>query len=60
MKAKEQKYYLTLTAEELSRVRNYIIIARNSFIDKNYPTEDFDHLLLQLMKLGKHRHKIKV
>ena len=60
MKFKEKKYYLTLNAEELGRVKVYLVEAHNYLLNRNDPTEDVDELLLQLMKLGKHRHKVKI
>ena len=54
------KYYLTLNRDELNKLIKYLTEARNRFIDKDIPTIDVDNALLQIMKLGKHRHKVKL
>jgi len=60
MKFKDEKYYLTLNRDELNRMIKYLTEARNCFIDKDIPTIDVDNVLMQIMKLGKHRHKVKL
>lgn len=59
MRIKEEKYYLTLNSRQLSQLIEYLTGARNSFLDKNIPTDDVDNALIRLMKPGKKR-KIKL
>ena len=55
MHIKEEKYYLTLNGRQLSQLIEYLTGARNSFLDKNIPTDDVDNAILSLLKLRKKR-----
>ena len=55
MRIKEEKYYLTLNGRQLSQLIEYLTGARNSFLDKNIPTDDVDNAILSLLKLRKKR-----
>lgn len=55
MRIKEEKYYLTLNSRQLSQLIEYLTGARNSFLDKNIPTDDVDNAILSLLKLRKKR-----
>lgn len=55
MRIKEEKYYLTLNSRQLSQLIEYLTGARNSFLDKNIPTDDVDTAILSLLKLRKKR-----
>ena len=55
MRIKEEKYYLTLNSNQLSQLIEYLTGARNSFLDKNIPTDDVDNAILSLLKLRKKR-----
>ena len=46
MRIKEEKYYLTLNSRQLSQLIEYLTGARNSFLDKNIPTDDVDNAIL--------------
>ncbi len=60
MKFKDTKYYLTLNREELNKMIRYLTEARNCLIDRDIPTVDVDDALMKIMKLGPHRHKVKL
>lgn len=55
MRIKEEKYYLTLNSRQLSQLIEYLTGARNSFLDKDIPTDDVDNAILSLLKLRKKR-----
>ena len=55
MRIKEEKYYLTLNSRQLSQLIEYLTGARNSFLDKNIPTDDVNNAILSLLKLRKKR-----
>ena len=53
MRYKDEKRYLTVTKEEVGKYINYLMIARNKYIDEGKPVEDVNELLLKFMKLRK-------
>ena len=50
---KGKKRYLTITKKDVNKFIEYILIARNSYIDDDIPVEDVDRILFQFMKLKK-------
>ena len=56
MRYKDEKRYLTVTKEEVGKYINYLMIARNKYIDEGKPVEDVNELLLKFMKLRKKLH----
>lgn len=53
MKYKDEKRYLTVANEEVDKYINYLMIARNRYIDEDKPIDDINGLLLKFMKLRK-------
>ena len=53
MKYKDEKRYLTVANEEVDKYINYLMIARNRYIDEDKPIDDTNGLLLKFMKLRK-------
>ena len=53
MKIKSKKKYLTVTKEDVSKFIEYILIARNAYIDDDIPVEDVDKILFRFLKLNK-------
>ena len=51
MKIKGKKRYLTVTKEDVSKFIEYILIARNAYIDDDVPVEDVNDLLFRFLKL---------
>lgn len=47
---KTQKYYLSLSADDLAMVKGILFWWRNKLIREGKPTEDVDELILKLMK----------
>ena len=56
MKIKGKKRYLTVTKEDVSKFIEYILIARNAYIDDDVPVEDVNDLLFRFLKLKKKLH----
>ena len=50
---KGKKRYLTIAKEDVNKFIEYILIARNSYIDDDIPVEDVDRILFRFMKLKK-------
>jgi len=53
MKFKDEKRYLTVAKEEVGKYINYLMIARNRYIDEGKPIDDVNDLLVRFMKLRK-------
>lgn len=53
MKIKGKKRFLTVTKEDVSKFIEYILIARNAYIDNDVPVEDVDKILFRFLKLNK-------
>ncbi len=53
MKRKCKKRYLTVTKEDVSKFIEYILIARNVYIDQRKPVDDVNDLLIRFMKAKK-------
>ena len=53
MKIKGKKRYLTVTKEDVSKFIEYILTARNAYIDDDIPVEDVDRILFRFLKLNK-------
>ena len=53
MKLRSKKRYLTVTKEDVNKFIEYILIARNTYIDDDVPVEDVDKILFRLLKLNK-------
>ena len=53
MKIKGKKRYLTVTKEDVSKFIEYILIARNAYIDDEIPVDDVDRILFRFIKLKK-------
>jgi len=53
MKYKDEKRYLTVAKEEIGKYINYLMIARNRYIEEGKPIDDVNELLLKFMKLRK-------
>ena len=53
MKLRSKKRYLAVTKEDVSKFIEYILIARNTYIDDDVPVEDVDKILFRLLKLNK-------
>ena len=50
---KGKKRYYTIDKEDVNKFIEYILIARNSYIDDDIPVEDVDRILFRFMKLKK-------
>ena len=53
MKFKGKKRYLTVSKEDVNKFIEYILIARNAYIDDDVPVEDVNDLLFRFLKLKK-------
>ena len=53
MKFKGKKRYLTVSKEDVNKFIEYILIARNAFIDDDVPVEDVNKILFQFLKVKK-------
>ena len=53
MKLRSKKRYLAVTKEDVSKFIEYILIARNAYIDDDVPVEDVDKILFRFLKLNK-------
>ena len=53
MSFKGKKRYLTVTKEDVNKFIEYIMIARNAYIDDEIPVDDVDRLLFRFIKLKK-------
>ena len=53
MKLRSKKRYLAVTTEDVSKFIEYILIARNAYIDDDVPIEDVDKILFRFLKLNK-------
>ena len=53
MRFKDVKRYLTVTKEDVNKYIQYIMIARNIYIDDGKPIDDVNDLLVRFMKLKK-------
>ena len=53
MKLRSKKRFLTVTKEDVNKFIEYILIARNTYIDDDVPVEDVDKILFRLLKLNK-------
>ena len=53
MKLKGKKRYLTVSKEDVNKFIEYILIARNAYIDDDFPVEDVDKILFQFLKVKK-------
>lgn len=50
---KGKKKYLTVSKEDVNKFIEYILIARNAYIDDDVPVEDVNDLLFRFLKLKK-------
>ena len=50
---KGKKKYLTVSKEDVNKFIEYILIARNAYIDDDVPIEDVNDLLFRFLKLKK-------
>ena len=53
MSFKGKKRYLTVTKKDVNKFIEYIMIARNAYIDDEIPVDDVDRLLFRFIKLKK-------
>ena len=53
MKYKGKKRYLTVSKEDVNKFIEYILIARNAYIDEDIPVEDVNDMLFRFMKAKK-------
>jgi len=53
MKFKGKKRYLTVSKEDVNKFIEYILIARNAYIDDDVPVEDVNKILFQFLKVKK-------
>ena len=53
---KSKKKYLTVSKEDVNKFIEYILIARNAYIDDEVPVEDVNDLLFRFLKLKKKLH----
>ena len=53
---KVKKKYLTVSKEDVNKFIEYILIARNAYIDDEVPVEDVNDLLFRFLKLKKKLH----
>lgn len=53
MKLKNEKRYLTITKDTVDKFIEYIIVARNAYVDEGKPVEDVNTLLFRFLKLKK-------
>lgn len=53
MSFKGKKRYLTVTKEDVNKFIEYIMIARNAYIDDEIPVDDVDRILFRFIKLKK-------
>ena len=53
---KGKKKYLTVSKEDVNKFIEYILIARNAYIDDDVPIEDVNDLLFRFLKLKKKLH----
>ena len=51
MRFKDKKRYIYVTKENIDQFINYIMIARNVYIDQGKPVDDVNNLLLRFMKV---------
>lgn len=50
---KGKKKYLTVSKEDVNKFIEYILIARNAYIDEDIPVEDVNDMLFRFMKAKK-------
>ena len=53
MRYKVEKRYLTVCGADVDRYIEYIMVARNTYIEKGNPIEDINSLLEKFLKLRK-------
>ena len=53
MKFKNEKRYLTITNGNVDKFIEYIMVARNAYINEGKPVEDVNTLLFRFLKLKK-------
>lgn len=53
MKFKNEKKYLTVTSRNVDKFIEYIMVARNAYINEGKPVEDVNTLLFRFLKLKK-------
>lgn len=53
---KGKKKYLIVSKEDVNKFIEYILIARNAYIDDDVPVEDVNDLLFRFLKLKKKLH----
>ena len=53
MSFKGKKGYLTVTKKDVNKYIEYIMIARNAYIDDEIPVDDVDRILFRFIKLKK-------
>jgi len=53
MSFKGKKRYLTVTKKDVNKYIEYIMIARNAYIDDEIPVDDVDRILFRFIKLKK-------
>ncbi len=53
MSFKGKKRCLTVTKEDVNKFIEYIMIARNAYIDDEIPVDDVDRILFRFIKLKK-------
>lgn len=53
MEFKNEKRYLTVTSRNVDKFIEYIMVARNAYINEGKPVEDVNTLLFRFLKLKK-------
>ena len=53
MSFKGKKRCLTVTKEDVNKFIEYIMIARNAYIDDEIPVDDVDRILFRFIKMKK-------
>lgn len=56
MKYKDTKRFLTVSRDEVNKYIEYLLTARNSYIESGYPVDDVNTLLSRFMKLKRQLH----
>jgi len=59
MRFKDDKRRVELTDLQVRQLIEYLMEARNRFLDKGLPTDDVSNLLCAVMKLQK-KHKVSI
>lgn len=56
MRYKGEKRYLTVSGSEVNRYIEYIMVARNTYIESGKPVENVNDLLGRFLKLKRKLH----